>query len=503
MTTTSALGGAVKRREDPALIRGKGRFTDDVKAVGMLHAAFVRSPIANGTITRLDTGAAEGMPGVHAVYTIDDVRHLGPLLAQVPIGKLRPLLADGVVKHVGEAVAMVVAESPSQARDAADAVVVDYDAEPAIVDLKQAASDEVKIHDDLESNIIHTWSYHGYWDALGLESKQPEIEAAKQRDDVVVVSQEMVNQRLVPVAIEPRSVVADWHDGYQRFSVTSSSQVPHALSGAISKTFGIAANAVNVVAPEVGGGFGAKLNVYADEILVCFASKDLDRPVKYTEGRREATGSTIQGRGWVATATIVGTHDGEILGYELEGLADMGAYTQNFTVAIPLLGLWVASGQYRFPTHFNIDCVVTNTMTTDAYRGAGRPEAIYYIERIIDMYAREIGMDPLDGEGRIRRTSTDAGSRSGRGKTRRDRRLVLCGGLWIRARGSRGDRFLVDQLRAAGLVQRIRAGESQPGRHGDGHHRYRSFRAGSPDLLGSDREPGARDPDRTDHGSSR
>ncbi len=396
MTTTSALGGAVKRREDPALIRGKGRFTDDVKAVGMLHAAFVRSPIANGTITRLDTGTAEGMPGVNAVYTIDDVRHLGPLLAQVPIGKLRPLLADGVVKHVGEAVAMVVAESPTQARDAADAVVVDYDAKPAIVDLKQAASDEVKIHDDLESNVIHTWSYHGYWDALGLESKQPEIEAAKQRDDVVVVSQEMVNQRLVPVAIEPRSVVAEWHDGYRRFSVTSSSQVPHALSGAISKMFGMAANAVNVVAPEVGGGFGAKLNVYADEILVCFASKDLDRPVKYTEGRREATGSTIQGRGWVATATIVGTHDGEILGYELEGLADMGAYTQNFTVAIPLLGLWVASGQYRFPTHFNIDCVVTNTMTTDAYRGAGRPETIYYIERIIDMYAREIGMDPLE-----------------------------------------------------------------------------------------------------------
>jgi carbon-monoxide dehydrogenase large subunit len=150
------------------------------------------------------------------------------------------------------------------------------------------------------------------------------------------------------------------------------------------------------VAPEVGGGFGSKLNVYNDEILVCFASQALGRPVKWTESRREAHGSTIQGRGWVATATIVGTHEGEILGYEIDGLADMGAYTQNFTVAIPLLGLWVASGQYRFPTHFKIDCVVTNTMTTDAYRGAGRPEAIYYLERAIDMYAREIGMDPLE-----------------------------------------------------------------------------------------------------------
>jgi carbon-monoxide dehydrogenase large subunit len=136
--------------------------------------------------------------------------------------------------------------------------------------------------------------------------------------------------------------------------------------------------------------------VYNDEILVCFASQALGRPVKWTETRREAHGSTIQGRGWVAKASIVGTREGEILGYEIDGLADMGAYTQNFTVAIPLLGLWVASGQYRFPTHFKIDCVVTNTMTTDAYRGAGRPEAIYYLERIIDMYAREIGMDPLE-----------------------------------------------------------------------------------------------------------
>ncbi|HEY5684773.1 MAG TPA: xanthine dehydrogenase family protein molybdopterin-binding subunit [Acidimicrobiia bacterium] len=396
MSTTSVLGGAVRRREDPALIQGKGRYVDDVKLSGMLHAVFVRSPIARGSITRLDTTEAEGMPGVRAVYTIDDVRHLGPLLAQVPIGKLRPLLADGEVKHVGEAVAMVVAESRSLAEDAAMAVDVEYDAKPAIVDIGEAASDRVKVHDDLESNIIHTWTYHGYWEALGLESQQPKIEAAKQRDDVVVVSQEMVNQRLIPVAIEPRSVIAEWLDGYKQFSVQSSTQVPHALAGAISKMFGMSAHSVRVVAPEVGGGFGSKLNVYNDEILACFAARHLGQPVKWTESRREAHGSTIHGRGWVATATLVGTRDGEILGYELEGLADMGAYTQNFTVAIPLLGLWVASGQYRFPTHFKIDCVVTNTMTTDAYRGAGRPETIYYLERIIDMFAREIGMDPLE-----------------------------------------------------------------------------------------------------------
>ena len=162
----------------------------------------------------------------------------------------------------------------------------------------------------------------------------------------------MINQRLIPVAIEPRSVMAVWNGGYERFIVHSSSQIPHALSGAIAKTFGLAANAVHVVAPEVGGGFGCKLNVYNDEILACFAAKELGRPVKWTESRREAANSTIQGRGWVATATLVGTKDGEILGYEIEGLADMGAYTQNFTVAIPLLGLWVASGPVHLPDPF-------------------------------------------------------------------------------------------------------------------------------------------------------
>lgn len=396
MSTTSVMGGVVKRREDPALIQGRGKYVDDVKYVGLLHAAFVRSPIANGRITRIDTAAAKSMPGVVAVYTIDDVRHLGPLVAQVPVGKLRPLLADGVVKHAGEAVAMVIAETRNQAQDAVEAIHVDYDALPAVIDLKEAASDRIKVHDDLESNTLLSWDYTGYWPLLGLESHKPEIEAAKQREDAIVISQEMVNQRLIPVAIEPRSVSAEWNQGYGRLTVYSSTQIPHALAGAIATTFGLASTSVRVIAPEVGGGFGCKLNVYNDEILVSFAAKSLERPVKWTESRREAHGSTIQGRGWVATATLVGTKDGEILGYELEGLADMGAYSQNFTVAIPLLGLWVASGQYSFPTHFQVGCVVTNTMTTDAYRGAGRPEAAYYLERIIDMYARQIGMDPLE-----------------------------------------------------------------------------------------------------------
>jgi carbon-monoxide dehydrogenase large subunit len=396
MATTSVMGGAVRRREDPALIQGRGVYVDDLAPVGLLHVAFTRSPVAHAKITSIDTSEALEVKGVVAVYTHDDVAHLGPLVAQVPVGTLRPLLADGKVKHVGEAVAMVIAEDRYQAQDAADAVMVDYDELPAVIDLKEAASDAVKVHDDAESNVIHTWTYHGYWAALGLEDLTPQVDAAMERDDAVVVSLEMVNQRLIPVAIEPRSVLAEYNPGYGRFTVHSSTQVPHALSGAISTMLGMNASDVRVIAPEVGGGFGSKLNVYNDEILVAWAAKELGRPVKWTETRREAAGSTIHGRGWIGTATLVGTKDGEFLGYKLEAIADMGAYTQNFTVAIPLLGLWIASGQYKMPVSWTVECVNTHTMTTDAYRGAGRPEAIYYLERIIDAYAHEIGMDPFE-----------------------------------------------------------------------------------------------------------
>ena len=312
MATTSVMGGAVRRREDPALIQGYGEYVDDLTRTGMLQVAFVRSPVARAKITSLDTSAAKAMPGVVAIYTHEDVAHLGPLVAQVPIGKLRPLLAAGEVNHVGEAVAMVIAEDRYQAQDAADAVEVDYDVLPPVIDLKKAASDEVKIHDELDSNVIHTWTYHGYWEALGLEDQTPQVDAAMEREDAVVVSLEMINQRLIPVAIEPRSVMAEYNKGYGQFTVFSSTQVPHALGGALAVTFGMKTTAVRVIAPEVGGGFGSKLNVYNDEILTAFAAKELGRPVKWTETRREAAGSTIHGRGWIGTATLVGTKDGRV-----------------------------------------------------------------------------------------------------------------------------------------------------------------------------------------------
>lgn len=396
MATKSALGGSVRRREDPALIQGLGSYVDDITPHGTAYVAFVRSPYAHAKITSIDTGAAEAADGVVAVYTHADVSHLGDLLAQVVVAKGRPLLANGEVNHAGEAVAMIVAETTHQARDAVELVDVDYEPLPAVIDLKEALADKALVHSELDTNVVVAWEAGPFGDEDGIAATKQTIADAKAREDAVTVTIEAVNQRLIPVAIEPRSVVAEWNGGYSRFRVHSSSQVPHALMGAIKTTFGLDANQVHVTAPEVGGGFGVKLNIYNDEILCCFAAQALGRPVKWTESRREATGSSIHGRGWVATATIVGTRDGEILGYELDAIADMGAYEQNFTAAIPFLGLFVGSGQYTFPTHWKATCVFTNTMTTDAYRGAGRPEAAYYLERVIDAYCREIGADPIE-----------------------------------------------------------------------------------------------------------
>ncbi len=395
-TTTSALGGSVRRREDPALIRGMGNYVDDITPHGTAYVAFARSPYAHAKVTAIDISAAENSDGVIAVYTHDDVAHLGNLLAQVVVAKGRPLLADGEVNHLGEAIAMVVAETTSQARDAVELIEIDYEPMTPVIDLKEAAADKALVHEELGTNAVVTWEAGPFGDEDAIAATKQTIADAKARDDTVTVSIEAINQRLIPVAIEPRSVVAEWNEGYQRFRVHSSSQVPHALMGAVKTTFGLDANQVHVTAPEVGGGFGVKLNVYNDEILTCFAAQKLGRPVKWTETRREAPSSSIHGRGWVATATITGTKDGEILGYELDAIADMGAYEQNFTAAIPFLGLFVGSGQYKFPTHWKAMCVFTNTMTTDAYRGAGRPEAAYYLERAIDAFAREIDVDPVD-----------------------------------------------------------------------------------------------------------
>jgi len=386
--TQGVFGTSVKRTEDPALLRGKGLFVDDIKRHDEAAAAFVRSPFAHARITSIDKSAAEALPGVQAVYTTDDVRSLGPLLAQVAIGKLRPLLADEVVKHVGEAVVMVVADNAAIARDGADAVLVDYDPLTAIIDPEYAATNETLVHDELESNVIHTWEA-GEADA---------VQELADREDTVVTSLKMVNQRLIPTAIEPRGVLAEWQHGYDRVTLHTTTQQPHAVAGALALTFGLpGVNSARVIAPEVGGGFGRGLNVYAEEMLAVFASRELGRPVRWIETRSEASKSTIHGRGWTATATIVSEPDGHFLAYSLVGVADMGAYSQNFSVAIPVLGQFTMPGQYKWEAiYWKMDCVHTHTPTVDAYRGAGRPETTFYVERTVDAAARDLGMDPIE-----------------------------------------------------------------------------------------------------------
>lgn len=255
-TTISALGGVVRRREDPALIQGSGTYVDDITPHGTAYVAFARSPYAHAKINSIDTSAAETADGVVAIYTHDDVAHLGDLIAQVVVVKGRPLLAHGEVNHVGEAVAMVVAENAYQARDAADLIDVDYEPLTPVVDMREAASDNNLVHDDLESNVVVTWEAGPWGDEEGIAKTKQTIADAKARDDALTVSIEAVNQRLIPVAIEPRSVVAEWNGGYRRFRVYSSTQMPHALMGAIKTTFGLDANQVHVTAPEsvVGSG---------------------------------------------------------------------------------------------------------------------------------------------------------------------------------------------------------------------------------------------------------
>jgi len=235
--TTSVLGGSVRRREDPALIRGTGKYTDDHNPVGTLHVAFVRSPFAKAKILSIDTSEAIASDGVVAIFTADDVRHLGMLPAQVPI-RPRPLLADGQVAHAGEAVAMVVATDRYKAQDAADLVFVDYEDQVPVINLKQAQAGTVMAHDDMESNVVISWTAGPFGDEEAIAATRAGINASKERDDAVVVSLEMTNQRLIPTAMEPRSVFAEWNAGYGEFRVYSATQIAHAVAGAIAKVFG-------------------------------------------------------------------------------------------------------------------------------------------------------------------------------------------------------------------------------------------------------------------------
>ena len=394
------VGQRVKRREDPRLIQGHGTYVDDVKIVGMRYAAFKRSDVAHGRIRSLDTTAAEAMDGVEAVFT---GAQIAEFLDPMPIGTPFPspehrAVATDVVRYVGEPVAVVVATDRYAARDAADAIVVDYDIRPAVVDPEVAMTGHpTVIHADFDNNLAVALVPSGT--GVSPDGRTVDDTAIEQAfaDADVVVSQRMVNQRLAPNAMEPRGVVAHYERGKDTMTIWSSTQNPHILRTFIAMLNGMGEDQVRAIAPEVGGGFGAKINIYGEEYVVAALSKRLGLPLKWIEDRSEAFLATIHGRDILGYVDIAATRDGKVLGLKLRLIADVGAYNMLLTAAIPTLTMLMANATYDIPAiRTTLTEVFTNKTPTDAYRGAGRPEATYFVERGMDMLARRLGMDPAE-----------------------------------------------------------------------------------------------------------
>ncbi len=384
------IGQRFKRKEDPRLVQGISHYADDLRLPGMLQCAFVRSPHAHAVIRSVDTAAAKALPGVVAVISAQDLQGVGnvPCAGALPDLKIppHPPLARERVRYVGEPVVAVVAEDMYAARDAAELVQVEYDPVPAVVDMEKAlAKDADLVHPEFKTNI-------GYVHSL----KNGDIAGAFKHADVVV-KERLVNQRLAPVSMEPRGVVAQYLPGERTLTVWSSTQIPHLLKTQIALMLGLPETSVRVVTPEVGGGFGSKLNVYSEEAVVPWLAIKLARPVKWTETRRENMLATIHGRDQIAYMELALRRDGSILGMRARLLADLGAYYQLLTPIIPTLTALLITGCYKIPAvDIEVTGVLTNKMSTDAYRGAGRPEATYVIERMVDLAARELKMDPAE-----------------------------------------------------------------------------------------------------------
>ncbi|HEX3329747.1 MAG TPA: xanthine dehydrogenase family protein molybdopterin-binding subunit [Gaiellales bacterium] len=391
MATTAeqgkGIGVAALRKEDRKFLTGRGRFVDDIKLPGMLHMAIVRSQMPHADITGIDTSAAAGMPGVTAVLTADDLEFAaGVPCASNPTGDMvhpvRWPLAKGRVRHVGEPIAVVLAADRYAARDAADAVVVDYAELPAVTDVDAALADGAqKVHEELDSNV-----------AVVLAHKTDGIDAAFARAEVVV-EQTLRNQRLIHVPIETRGVVAEWNPANDDLVVYSSTQVPHFLRTFLAIVCGVSEAKVRAIAPDVGGGFGAKLNAYAEEFIAAAASRKLGVPVKWIEERSEAMLATCHGRAQTAHVELAANRDGAVLGMRAHYVQDYGSYLQMLTPLISQLTLLMAPGAYAIPEiDVKVTNVYTNTVPTDALRGAGRPEATHAIERTMDILAGELGM---------------------------------------------------------------------------------------------------------------
>ncbi len=388
------VGTRLRRKEDPSLLTGEARFVDDLVVPGALRVALVRSPMAHARIRSIDLKPALDMPGVVAAFTGEDLA--GEWAAPMPCAWAvttdlkNPThfpVAVGKACYVGDAVAVVVAESEYEARDAAEAVVVDYDGLPAVVDLEDALSDRVVLHDALGTNTSYVWELTP--DPAAVENAFSEA--------AHTVSERYVQQRLIPSAMEGRGVLVVPAPFGGDYTIYSATQIPHILKVMEAVTTGISETKIRVIAPSVGGGFGSKLNVYAEEILCLALARRLKRPVRWTEERSENAQATIQGRGQIQHIDLAADRDGRITAVRVRLVADMGAYLQLVTPGIPLLGAFLYSGVYDIPAYsFSCTGVFTTKTPTDAYRGAGRPEATYAIERAIDTLARAIDVDPAE-----------------------------------------------------------------------------------------------------------
>ncbi|MGB0382840.1 MAG: xanthine dehydrogenase family protein molybdopterin-binding subunit, partial [Alphaproteobacteria bacterium] len=399
MTIQGGIGSATKRREDVRFLRGKGTYTDDINRPGQAYVVFLRSQVAHGHIKAIDCSAAENMDGVIKIFTSADIKAAG--LGGIPCGwqitdrhgepmkePAHPILADGKVRHVGDPIVAVVAESVREARAAVDAISIDIEELEAVVDMNAAIQGAAQIHDEAADNICYDWEF-GDADATN--------EAFAQAHHITKI--DLVNNRLVPNAMEPRCAIGEYDDSTERYTLHTTSQNPHVirlLMGAF--VLNIPEHRLRVFAPDVGGGFGSKIYHYAEEAFVTWASSQVGCPVKWTADRTEAFLTDAHGRDHRSLAEVAMDAEGRFLAMRFDTLANMGAYLSTFAPCIPTwLHATLLAGQYTTAAiHCRVRAVFTNTTPVDAYRGAGRPEATYLLERMINKAALEMGMDQVE-----------------------------------------------------------------------------------------------------------
>ena len=392
--TTRVFSSGIRRREDPRLITGRASYTDDIKLPGMVHAAILRSPYAHASIKSVDTSAAASQPGVLAVYTgqdTDGVLNGIPCAWLVPNSDLKtpdhPAIAKDKVRYVGDAVAVVVAESRYQAEDALEYIDVDYETLDVVINPKEAAQDGApQLHDDVPNNIAFTWAVAG-----------GDADAAFS-DAGVTVSDTITLQRLIANAMEPRAAIAQWVSATGDLTLWSTSQNPHIARFLTSVVTSVPEHKIRVIAPEVGGGFGSKIPYYADEAITAFCAMKLGVPVKWNETRSENYQVTTQGRDHIQEVEMAATSDGKITGLRATVYAGLGGYLSTAGPGIPTIlhGL-MYSGAYDIPNiSGTVYGVFNNGTPVDAYRGAGRPEATMLVERLVDLLAAKLDLDPVE-----------------------------------------------------------------------------------------------------------